>query len=140
MTMIIVAGILVVTIIAMAAFYSTSVMKVNIDRVTLTKNTASTIYSLLLEVASSEQGYVVYEEITPKFTVSLTDRKLTVLLHTPTGNIRVSYPHDIRYAVKSTVSGVKKLCIVKKIVNCTPILEICDAANKTCCRTVENIC
>ncbi len=139
-TMLVVTGIMVIIAFLVASYYLNSYREILMDSRIIAKNTASTIYALLLEISSSEQGYSIYTSITPKFTVNLTDSKLVVVLHTPSRNITYHIRHNISNVVSSAVTNAEELCVVKKILNCTPYIMICDASNKSCCNIGENIC
>lgn len=132
--------ILIIAIIIIAAGYQSAHRKVMLDSRTIVKNDASSIYSILLEISSAEQGYAIYDRITRDYNISLDKSYLVVKAITPMGLISYKISHKLDNVIPSKVNGTEAVCVVKKIVNCKPQIMICDWRNKTCCNIGETIC
>ncbi len=132
--------IVIMSIMVIAAGYLSAEKKMTVDTETIIMNDATSIYSLLVEIDSVEQGYAVYDRITDRYVISLDDTSLSVEVSTPKGVIKYRLNHKLKNVLPAKVKGAEALCIVKKIVNCKPVITLCAWDDKNCCNIGETIC
>ena len=131
---------IMIAIIIIASGYTAAANKIGVDSRTMVMNDAYSIYSILLEISSSEQGYAIYDRITESYNISLDENALVVRAETPQGIISYTLEHRIQNIVPAKVSETNTICIVKKIVNCKPQITICKGGDDACCNIGETIC
>ncbi len=131
---------IIIAIMIVVSGYFAAERKMAIDSRMIIRNDAASIYSALLEISSSEQGYVIYDRITKHYNISLDDSVLVVKVATPLGIVSYKLQHNLENIVPAKVNGTEAICIVKKIVDCRPQITICAWNNKTCCNIGETIC
>lgn len=132
--------VMIISIMVIAAGYTSAQKKMTVDTETIVMNDAASLYSLLLEISSTEQGYAVYTKITKNYMISLTDSALVVKATTPKGTVIYRFEHNLENIAPKTIDKVEAVCIVKKILNCRPLITLCEPEDKDCCNVGETVC
>jgi CTP-dependent riboflavin kinase len=107
------------------------------------KFVGNTIYSLLIEISSVEQGLVVYTKLDSTYNISIDENYLRITLSLADGRkIYFKREHGIKDVkiLPSEINGKDGICIVKKREKCEDVITICSPKDDECCNIGESIC
>ena len=145
--MMMVAASLIIAAVTAVAGTKTVVGLTDAEIAVITEQTTRALSSILINVASMEQG-VRHYDLKKNFAYDLTDThiRLTYIgkTHTSADELETEHTSAVRHYQKnikphSVAEGAERICISKKIVNCKPEITICNEGEE-CCTIEENPC
>ncbi len=147
-TIITAVGILLISAIVFGAAAQQATNVVALNMYEITKKITINIYNDLLFISSTEQG-VKYYDPRKNFIIKLNSTHLELTYKDKTGTVADNAENTYRYAMRHHLKNVQdvliddpyidRICISKKVVDCTSVITICQETEE-CCTISANSC